>query len=56
MLNELPKEQHGQTRNLLRAAWKVKTAAEEAKMLAVDIDHQNVHVLPTPLLELLNAG
>lgn len=28
VLGELPKEQHAQTRNLLRAAWKVKTAAE----------------------------
>jgi putative transposase len=33
VLNELPKEQHAQTRNLLRAAWKVKTAAEGEKRL-----------------------
>ena len=33
VLNELPKEQHGQTRNLLRAAWKVKTAEEGEKRL-----------------------
>jgi len=33
VLNELPKEQHAHTRNLLRAAWKVKTAAEGEKRL-----------------------
>lgn len=33
VLNELPKEQHGQTRNLLRAAWKVRTAEEGEKRL-----------------------
>jgi putative transposase len=33
VLNELPREQHGQTRNLLRAAWKVKTAEEGEKRL-----------------------
>ena len=33
VLGELPKEQHAQTRNLLRAAWKVKTAAEGEKRL-----------------------
>ena len=33
VLYELPKEQHGQTRNLLRAAWKVKTAEEGEKRL-----------------------
>jgi len=33
VLNELPKEQHGQTRNLMRAAWKVKTAEEGEKRL-----------------------
>jgi putative transposase len=33
VLNELPKEQHGQTRNLIRAAWKVKTAEEGEKRL-----------------------
>jgi len=33
VLGELPNEQHAQTRNLLRAAWKVKTAAEGEKRL-----------------------
>ena len=33
VLEELPKEQHGQTRNLVRAAWKVKTAEEGEKRL-----------------------
>ena len=33
VLNELPREQHGQTRNLMRAAWKVKTAEEGEKRL-----------------------
>lgn len=33
VLDELPKEQHGQTRNLMRAAWKVKTAEEGEKRL-----------------------
>jgi transposase-like protein len=33
VLKELPKEQHGQTRNLLRAAWKVGTAEEGEKRL-----------------------
>jgi putative transposase len=33
VLDELPKEQHGQALNLLRAAWKVKTAAEGEKRL-----------------------
>ena len=33
VLAELPKEQQGQTRNLLRAAWKVKTAEEGEKRL-----------------------
>jgi len=33
VLAELPKEQHGQTRNLMRAAWKVKTAEEGEKRL-----------------------
>jgi putative transposase len=33
VLNELPKEQRGQTRNLMRAAWKVKTAEEGEKRL-----------------------
>jgi len=33
LLRELPKERHAQTRNLLRAAWKVKTAAEGEKRL-----------------------
>jgi putative transposase len=33
ILAELPKEQHGQTRNLMRAAWKVKTAEEGEKRL-----------------------
>lgn len=33
VLNELPKEQQAQTRNLLRAAWKVKTAEEGEKRL-----------------------
>ena len=31
--DELPKEQQGQTRNLMRAAWKVKTAEEGEKRL-----------------------
>lgn len=31
VLNELPKERHSQTRNLLRAAWKVKTAEKGEK-------------------------
>jgi putative transposase len=33
VLDELPKEQHNQTRNLMRAAWKVKTAEEGEKRL-----------------------
>ena len=33
VLSELPKEQHGQTRNLMRAAWKVKTAEEGEKRM-----------------------
>jgi len=33
VLAELPKQQHGQTRNLMRAAWKVKTAEEGEKRL-----------------------
>ena len=33
VLNELPREQHGQARNLMRAAWKVKTAEEGEKRL-----------------------
>ena len=33
VLSELPKEQQGQTLNLMRAAWKVKTAEEGEKRL-----------------------
>jgi putative transposase len=33
VLEELPKEQHGQALNLMRAAWKVKTAEEAEKRL-----------------------
>ena len=33
VLDELPKEQHGQTLNLMRAAWKVKTAEEGEKRI-----------------------
>jgi len=33
VLDELPKEQHGQAMNLARAAWKVKTAEEGEKRL-----------------------
>jgi len=33
VLDELPKEQHGQALNLMRAAWKVKTAEEGEKRL-----------------------
>ena len=33
VLEELPREQHSQVRNLLRAAWKVKSAAEGEKRL-----------------------
>ncbi len=33
VLDELPKEQHGQTLNLMRAAWKVKTADEGEKRI-----------------------
>jgi transposase-like protein len=33
VLDELPKEQHGQPLNLLRAAWRVKTAEEGEKRL-----------------------
>jgi putative transposase len=33
VLKELPKEQHNQTRNLMRAAWKVNTAEEGEKRL-----------------------
>lgn len=33
VLNELPREQQSQTRNLMRAAWKVKTAEEGEKRL-----------------------
>lgn len=33
VLAELPKQQHGQTLNLMRAAWKVKTAEEGEKRL-----------------------
>jgi putative transposase len=33
VLDELPHEQQGQTRNLMRAAWKVKTAEEGEKRL-----------------------
>ncbi len=32
-MKELPKEQQGQTRHLMRAAWKVKTAEEGEKRL-----------------------
>ncbi len=33
VLNELPKEQYGQNSNLMRAAWKVKTAEDGEKRL-----------------------
>jgi transposase-like protein len=33
VLDELPKEQHGQALNLMRAAWKVKTAEEGEKRI-----------------------
>lgn len=33
LLDELPKQQHGQALNLMRAAWKVKTAEEGEKRL-----------------------
>jgi putative transposase len=33
VMQELPKEQQGQTRNLMRAAWKVKTAEEGEKRM-----------------------
>jgi putative transposase len=33
VMKELPKEQQGQTRNLMRAAWKVKTAEEGEKRM-----------------------
>ena len=33
VMNELPKQQQSQTRNLMRAAWKVKTAEEGEKRL-----------------------
>ena len=33
VLGELPKQQHGQALNLMRAAWKVKTAEEGEKRL-----------------------
>ncbi len=33
VMQELPKEQQGQTRNLMRAAWKVKTAEEGEKRI-----------------------
>ena len=33
VLDELPKEQHGQALNLMRAAWKVKAAEEGEKRL-----------------------
>ena len=33
VLDELPKEQHGQALNMMRAAWKVKTAEEGEKRL-----------------------
>ena len=33
VLDELPKEQHGQPLNLMRAAWRVKTAEEGEKRL-----------------------
>ena len=33
VIDELPKEQHGQALNLMRAAWKVKTAEEGEKRL-----------------------
>ena len=33
VLDELPKEQHGQTLNLMRAAWKVKSSEEGEKRL-----------------------
>jgi len=33
VLDELPKQQHGQALNLMRAAWKVKTAEEGEKRL-----------------------
>ena len=33
VLDELPKEQHDQTRNLMRASWKAKTASEGEKRL-----------------------
>ena len=33
VLDELPKEQHGQPLNLMRAAWRVRTAEEGEKRL-----------------------
>ena len=46
VMSELPKEQQDQTRNLMRAAWKVKTAEEGEKRLEqvarlLEHDHQS---------------
>lgn len=46
VMKELPKEQHDQTRNLMRAAWKVKTSEEGEKRLEqiarlLEHDHQS---------------
>jgi hypothetical protein len=45
-MQELPKEQQSQTRNLMRAAWKVKTAEEGEKRLEqiarqLEYDHES---------------
>lgn len=47
VMKELPKEQHNQTRNLMRAAWKVHTAEEGEKRLEqvarfLEQDHESV--------------
>ncbi len=46
VLEELPKDQHGQARQLMRAAWKVKTAEEGEKRLeqmarVLERDHES---------------
>src|SRR5260370_40237301 len=45
-MQELPKEQQGQTRNLMRAAWKMKTAEEGEKRIeqiarVLEHDHES---------------
>ena len=45
VMKELPKEQQSQTRNLMRAAWKVKTAEEGEKRLGGGQSPEEIHRL-----------